>query len=196
MLWLEVVEAAAAARPRGARRLLARRRRRRLHARRRRQLPRPQARPRVEQRHARSSSSPPTASSARADREHEPDLFWALRGGGGDFGVVTAIELELFPIARGVRRRPLVADRARRARCCTPGRELTDGRAARRADDGRPAPAASAAPGDPGAGARQVVRDRRGDPRSATRARPTSCSRRCGRSARSTTRSRRSRCRR
>jgi hypothetical protein len=35
----------------------------------------------------------------RADREHEPDLFWALRGGGGSFGVVTAIELELFPIS-------------------------------------------------------------------------------------------------
>lgn len=37
----------------------------------------------------------------RADRDHEPDLFWALRGGGGSFGVVTAIELELFPI-RGI----------------------------------------------------------------------------------------------
>jgi FAD/FMN-containing dehydrogenase len=35
----------------------------------------------------------------RADREREPDLFWALRGGGGSFGVVTAIELELFPLA-------------------------------------------------------------------------------------------------
>ncbi|HYB29662.1 MAG TPA: FAD-binding oxidoreductase [Solirubrobacteraceae bacterium] len=34
----------------------------------------------------------------RADREHEPDLFWALRGGGGSFGVVTAIELQLFPV--------------------------------------------------------------------------------------------------
>jgi hypothetical protein len=34
----------------------------------------------------------------RADAENEPDLFWALRGGGGSFGVVTAIELRLFPL--------------------------------------------------------------------------------------------------
>jgi FAD/FMN-containing dehydrogenase len=35
----------------------------------------------------------------RVDHESEPDLFWALRGGGGSFGVVTALEIELFPIA-------------------------------------------------------------------------------------------------
>ncbi len=35
----------------------------------------------------------------RADREHEPDLFWALRGGGGNFGAVTALEFELYPAA-------------------------------------------------------------------------------------------------
>jgi FAD/FMN-containing dehydrogenase len=35
----------------------------------------------------------------RAHACSEPDLFWALRGGGGSFGVVTAIELRLFPIA-------------------------------------------------------------------------------------------------
>ena len=35
----------------------------------------------------------------RANHEHEPDLYWALRGGGGSFGVVTAIEFRLFPIA-------------------------------------------------------------------------------------------------
>jgi FAD/FMN-containing dehydrogenase len=32
------------------------------------------------------------------DEHHDPDLFWALRGGGGSFGVVTAIEIELHPI--------------------------------------------------------------------------------------------------
>lgn len=35
----------------------------------------------------------------RADSDHEPDLFWALRGGGGSFGVVTALEMKLLPIA-------------------------------------------------------------------------------------------------
>jgi FAD binding domain len=30
-------------------------------------------------------------------RESDPDLFWALRGGGGDFGIVVAMELELLP---------------------------------------------------------------------------------------------------
>jgi hypothetical protein len=36
----------------------------------------------------------------RADRDHEPDLFWALRGGGGSFGIVTALEFRLFPISQ------------------------------------------------------------------------------------------------
>ena len=36
----------------------------------------------------------------RADADHAPDLFWALRGGGGNFGVVTAIEFSLFPVAQ------------------------------------------------------------------------------------------------
>jgi FAD/FMN-containing dehydrogenase len=41
-----------------------------------------------------------TASGAivRADRDNDPNLFWALRGGGGNFGVVTALEFDLYPV--------------------------------------------------------------------------------------------------
>ena len=35
----------------------------------------------------------------RADRDTEPDLFWAVRGGGGSFGIVTAVEFALYPVA-------------------------------------------------------------------------------------------------
>ena len=34
----------------------------------------------------------------RVDRDNDPDLFWALRGGGGAFGIVTAIEFNLVPL--------------------------------------------------------------------------------------------------
>lgn len=32
------------------------------------------------------------------DAQHEPDLFWALRGGGGGPVIVTSLEIELFPL--------------------------------------------------------------------------------------------------
>lgn len=34
----------------------------------------------------------------RVDADHESDLFWALRGGNGNFGVATAIEFSVYPV--------------------------------------------------------------------------------------------------
>ena len=37
-----------------------------------------------------------------ASADENPDLFWALRGGGGNFGVVTGFEFQLHPFDRNV----------------------------------------------------------------------------------------------
>lgn len=34
----------------------------------------------------------------RASHDENADLFWALRGGGGNFGIVTAVEFRLYPM--------------------------------------------------------------------------------------------------
>jgi FAD/FMN-containing dehydrogenase len=34
----------------------------------------------------------------RVSADEHPDLFWAIRGGGGNFGVVTSLELRLHPV--------------------------------------------------------------------------------------------------
>ena len=34
----------------------------------------------------------------RASKDENPDLFWALRGGSGNFGIVTSFEYRLFPV--------------------------------------------------------------------------------------------------
>ena len=38
----------------------------------------------------------------RADADENPDLLWALRGAGGNFGIVTAFELDAYPVGNVV----------------------------------------------------------------------------------------------
>ncbi|MFJ6167692.1 LLM class flavin-dependent oxidoreductase [Micromonospora orduensis] len=45
----------------------------------------------------------------RVDEDQHPDLFWAVRGAGGNFGVVTALELEAYEVDNVVHAQ-LVAD--------------------------------------------------------------------------------------
>jgi len=40
----------------------------------------------------------PDGAVVRADADHEPDLLWAIRGGGGSVGVLTALEMRLYPV--------------------------------------------------------------------------------------------------
>jgi FAD/FMN-containing dehydrogenase len=51
----------------------------------------------------------------RASKQEEPDLFWAVRGGGGNFGVATSLEYDLHPVGPTVMGGPIVhpIDRSR-----------------------------------------------------------------------------------
>jgi FAD/FMN-containing dehydrogenase len=40
----------------------------------------------------------PDGELVRTDADNDPDLFWALRGGGGNFGIVTALEFRLYEL--------------------------------------------------------------------------------------------------
>ena len=48
----------------------------------------------------------------RASESEHPDLFWALRGGGGNFGVVTSFEFRLHPVGPDVLAGPILWDAA------------------------------------------------------------------------------------
>ncbi len=60
----------------------------------------------------------------RASEHEHPDLFWGLRGGGGNFGVVTELELALHPVGPLITGGPLMFEWARGAEVLAAYREL------------------------------------------------------------------------
>ena len=60
----------------------------------------------------------------RASAREHPDLFWALRGGGGNFGVVTEFELALHPVGPAVTAGMLVFEHSRGGEALAAYRDL------------------------------------------------------------------------
>ncbi|MEV6839587.1 FAD-binding oxidoreductase [Streptomyces sp. NPDC051133] len=60
----------------------------------------------------------------RADPHQHPELFWALRGGGGNFGVVTSLEYQLHPVGPQVLAGLIVYPLAEARKVVTGWREL------------------------------------------------------------------------
>jgi len=85
----------------------------------------------------------------RADHEHELDLFWAVRGGGGSFGVVTALEFRLFPPHTGAYAGALWYPIQRAPEVLHARRELTRGTGPGPAHHDRPTAQLPAHPADP-----------------------------------------------
>jgi FAD/FMN-containing dehydrogenase len=60
----------------------------------------------------------------RASEYEHPDLFWGLRGGGGNFGVVTEFELALHPVGPTILGGPLMFEHERGAEVLAAYRDL------------------------------------------------------------------------
>jgi FAD/FMN-containing dehydrogenase len=63
----------------------------------------------------------------RASATELPDLFWAVRGGGGNFGVVTEFEFRLHPVGPLVQFAMLFVEQDRAATAIRAARDLVDG---------------------------------------------------------------------
>jgi FAD/FMN-containing dehydrogenase len=63
----------------------------------------------------------------RASADERPDLFWALRGGGGNFGVVTEFEFRLHEVGPMVQFAMLFVERDRAAQALRASRDLIEG---------------------------------------------------------------------
>jgi FAD/FMN-containing dehydrogenase len=62
----------------------------------------------------------------RASVDENPDLLWALRGGGGNFGVVTTFEFQLFPVGPDIAYALVLYDGAETAAGLRRLRDLAD----------------------------------------------------------------------
>ena len=90
----------------------------------------------------------PDGQLVRATADEHADLFWALRGGGGNFGVVTAMEFRLFPygeVYAGMMLWPLRAPRRGAARLARVDADRAGGGHHRVPDHALPAAARAAA---------------------------------------------------
>ena len=61
-----------------------------------------------------------------ASESENSDLFWGLRGGGGNFGIVTSYELRLHPVGPLIYAGLMLFDRSRAADAMTAYRQLVD----------------------------------------------------------------------